>query len=93
MLVGDPRLAASILPILAPFPSFPRRSGATSAVTYPRAGLITIHDGAHSVWVDDPAVIDDLDAFVDGGVARTRRRHDAKRRPKPPFVRAQSTRD
>jgi proline iminopeptidase len=44
----------------------PYGSGREWALTLPDARLITIENGAHQVWVDDPQVLDDIDTFLRG---------------------------
>ncbi len=41
-------------------------SGLEWATTFPNGRLITVAGGAHQVWLDDPAVVTDIDAFLGG---------------------------
>lgn len=41
-------------------------AGREWAKTFPDARLITVDQGAHSVWLDDPSVIADIGQFLDG---------------------------
>ncbi|MCI0347788.1 MAG: alpha/beta hydrolase [Acidobacteriales bacterium] len=41
-------------------------AGREWALTLPNARLITVENGAHQVWVDDPQVLDDIDTFLQG---------------------------
>lgn len=44
----------------------PYGAGREWAQTFPAARLITVQGGAHQVWLDDPAVIQDVDTFLRG---------------------------
>ncbi|MGE0596862.1 MAG: alpha/beta fold hydrolase [Hyphomonadaceae bacterium] len=44
----------------------PYGAGREWAQTIPDARLVTVEGGAHNVWLDDPHVIDDISAFLDG---------------------------
>ena len=44
----------------------PYGSGLEWAATFRNGRLITVPDGAHQVWVDDPAVLTDIDSFLAG---------------------------
>ena len=44
----------------------PYGSGREWAATFPDGRLVTIRGGAHSVWIDDPSVIADIDGFLAG---------------------------
>jgi pimeloyl-ACP methyl ester carboxylesterase len=41
-------------------------AGLEWATTFPNARLITVPGGAHQVWLDDPAVLGDIDTFLNG---------------------------
>lgn len=45
----------------------PYGSGVEWANTFRNARLITVARGAHQLWLDDPAVIADIDQFLSGG--------------------------
>jgi pimeloyl-ACP methyl ester carboxylesterase len=44
----------------------PYGAGREWALTLPTARLITVQNGAHQVWVDDPKVLDDINTFLHG---------------------------
>lgn len=44
----------------------PYGAGREWALTLPNARLITVENGAHQVWVDDPEVINEIDTFLRG---------------------------
>lgn len=44
----------------------PYGAGVEWAATFRNARLITVEGGAHQVWLDDPAVLRDIDAFLSG---------------------------
>jgi pimeloyl-ACP methyl ester carboxylesterase len=44
----------------------PYGSGREWALTLPNARLITVDNGAHQVWADDPQVLNDIDTFLRG---------------------------
>lgn len=44
----------------------PYAGGRQWAQTFPNARFITVEGGAHNVWLDDPAVITDIDRFLRG---------------------------
>lgn len=44
----------------------PYGAGLEWAATFPNARLVTVPEGAHQVWLDDPGVLDDIDRFLDG---------------------------
>jgi pimeloyl-ACP methyl ester carboxylesterase len=41
-------------------------AGREWALTLPNGRLITVENGAHQVWVDDPRVLDEIDTFLRG---------------------------
>jgi pimeloyl-ACP methyl ester carboxylesterase len=44
----------------------PYGSGLEWATTFPNGRLITVHGGAHQLWLDDPSIIADIDTFLNG---------------------------
>jgi pimeloyl-ACP methyl ester carboxylesterase len=44
----------------------PYGAGREWALTLPNARLITVENGAHQVWVDDPQVLNEIDNFLRG---------------------------
>jgi pimeloyl-ACP methyl ester carboxylesterase len=44
----------------------PYGAGREWARTFPDARLVTVDRGAHNAWLDDPSIIDDVDAFLEG---------------------------
>lgn len=44
----------------------PYGAGLEWATTFPNARLITVDQGAHQVWLDDPSVLNEVDSFLDG---------------------------
>ncbi len=44
----------------------PYGAGREWAAILPGARLITINDGGHAVWADDPTIVDDIDLFLSG---------------------------
>ncbi|MDX1449250.1 MAG: alpha/beta hydrolase, partial [Acidimicrobiia bacterium] len=44
----------------------PYGGGLEWATTFLDGRLITVAGGAHQVWLDDPAVLDDIDEFLNG---------------------------
>jgi pimeloyl-ACP methyl ester carboxylesterase len=64
------RFTALTLPVLTVHGTLDRNAaygaGREWAQTFPNGRLITVQGGAHQVWLDDPAVIGDIDAFLRG---------------------------
>jgi pimeloyl-ACP methyl ester carboxylesterase len=64
------RFEAMRLPVLTIHGTLDRNApygaGREWAATFPNGRLITVRGGAHSVWIDDPGVIADIDAFLAG---------------------------
>lgn len=44
----------------------PYGAGREWARTFPDGRLVTVQGGAHQVWIDDPAIVADIDAFLRG---------------------------
>lgn len=62
--------AALAIPVLTIHGTLDRNApyggGREWAQTFPDGRLITVPDAAHAVWIDDPTVFEDIDAFLDG---------------------------
>ncbi|HEV8524234.1 MAG TPA: alpha/beta hydrolase [Terriglobales bacterium] len=68
--VPKERFAAIPIPVLTIHGRLDRNSpygaGREWALTFPNGRLITVPNGAHHVWADDPTVLDDIDTFLRG---------------------------
>jgi pimeloyl-ACP methyl ester carboxylesterase len=45
----------------------PYGGGRDWAEIWPGARLVSLENAAHALWIDDPAVLDDLETFLKGG--------------------------